>query len=503
MGAVYEAQDCRLGTTVALKQTLFSDEELSRAFEREARLLASLSHPALPRVSDHFVEGGGQFLVMEFIPGDDLAGQLKLRERPFECDQVLDWAYQLLDALEYLHSHRPPVIHRDIKPQNLKTTDAGRIILLDFGLAKGEPQLLDRGTASSVFGYTLNYAPLEQIEHKGTDRRSDLYSLGATLYQLMTGLVPPGSLSRAAAIVSGEGDPLLAANLVNPRVSIATARVITHAMALRADQRYSSAAAVRQAFGEASWRPSSGHPIFGKVAAGDAWTTPGFDPAGMGSQTVTERCEAPTHPAMIPQPDFAVATVLVPPGLTARLSDGDTTFRSRWIWFLASILTIFLFLTVFWSARLGESDPLPAPKFGEMKPQAPNPPPPGLQAPADPPASESPGPIIPPPEPSIVLPRDPPIVIPSTDAIKLEGVVWNRNGTVTLYWLPVPEAVKYRLEIEKQGSSKALFLGETEHAFYTLSSDESGPVRIIAILRGGREVVSRWFQIPRDQTPNK
>src|SRR5262249_38440728 len=143
MGAVYEAVDLRLGNTVALKQTLFNDEELSRAFEREGRLLAGLHHPALPRVSDHFIEGDGQFIVMEFIPGDDLAKLLKLRGRPFDCDQVLEWAHQLLDALDYLHSHRPPIIHRDIKPQNLKLTGEGRLIVLDFGLAKGQPQLLD------------------------------------------------------------------------------------------------------------------------------------------------------------------------------------------------------------------------------------------------------------------------------------------------------------------------------------------------------------------------
>src|SRR5215510_13719855 len=266
MGAVYEALDLRLESTVALKQTLFSDEELSRAFEREARLLAGLSHPALPRVSDHFVEGSGQFLVMEFIPGEDLAWLLRHRERPFECDQVLEWASQLLDALEYLHSHRPPVIHRDIKPQNLKLTSDGRIVLLDFGLAKGEPQLLDRGTASSVFGYTLNFAPLEQIEHKGTDARSDLYSAGATLYQLMTGVLPPGSLSRAAAIVSGEADPLLPASAVNPLVSPEISGIVGTAMSLRASFRFESAVDMRLALGKASWEPSTGHPVFGRVA---------------------------------------------------------------------------------------------------------------------------------------------------------------------------------------------------------------------------------------------
>jgi serine/threonine protein kinase len=385
----------------------------------------------------------------------------------------------------------------------LKTTDGGRIILLDFGLAKGEPQLLDRGTASSVFGYTLNYAPLEQIENKGTDPRSDIYSAGATLYQLMTAVVPPGSLSRAAALVSGEGDPLFPANLVNSQVSPGISHVIETAMALRASERFMSAANMRRAFIEASWRPSTGHPIFGQVAVGAASPSPAFAgiarltnlPIGVG--------ETPAGPLLITQPDLAPATVPVPPGLTARLSDGSATLGSRWIWFLASLLILLLFLSVFWSARLGESDPLPPPKVGRAEPAAPNPPPPpALQGPVGPPPSEPPG-LIGPPPPTVILPTDPPIVIPSSDSVKLEEVVWNRNGTVTLYWLPVPGAVKYRLEAANEDSSKTQFLGESEQTFYTVSPGDSRPVRIIAILRGGREVTGRWLHISRDQTPNK
>src|SRR4051794_20560142 len=114
MGAVYEAIDQRLSRTVALKETLVDSEELLRAFEREARLLANLRHPALPKVIDHFIEGDGQYLVMEFIPGDDLADMLEKRGRPFSSDEVMRWADELLDALDYLHSHEPPIVHRDI-----------------------------------------------------------------------------------------------------------------------------------------------------------------------------------------------------------------------------------------------------------------------------------------------------------------------------------------------------------------------------------------------------
>src|SRR6187549_1577245 len=242
MGAVYEAVDQRLDTTVALKETLFSDERLRRQFEREARLLARLHHPALPRVSDHFSEGEGQFLVMQFIPGDDLSEMMTRKRGPFAPDQVLTWADQLLDALDYLHTQDPQIVHRDIKPQNMKLTSRGQIILLDFGLAKGQAGEISRvSTTASIFGYTPNYAPLEQIQGLGTDSRSDLYSLGATLYHLMTGVKPPDALTRAAALVNGQSDPLVAATDLNPTVATEVSAVLQQAMAQNREQRFPSA----------------------------------------------------------------------------------------------------------------------------------------------------------------------------------------------------------------------------------------------------------------------
>ena len=134
MGAVYEAFDERLSRKVALKETLVETDQLRRAFEREASLLANLRHPALPKVLDHFREHAQLFLVMEFIPGDDLGGMIEDRGYAFPPDEVLTWGEQLLEALEYLHTQEPPTVHRDIKPQNLKLNPAGHIILLDFGL---------------------------------------------------------------------------------------------------------------------------------------------------------------------------------------------------------------------------------------------------------------------------------------------------------------------------------------------------------------------------------
>jgi serine/threonine protein kinase len=248
MGAVYEAIDERLETTVALKESLFADERLRKQFEREAKLLAGMHHPALPRVSDHFAEGDGVFLVMQFIPGDDLAQMMARKQGPFPPDQVITWGDQLLDALDYLHTQDPQIIHRDIKPQNLKLTGRGQIILLDFGLAKGQAGGVSVVTTSaSIYGYTPNYAPLEQIQGLGTDARSDIYALSATLYHLMTAVKPPDALTRAAALVNAQPDPMVPANLVSSNIGPEVASVLARGMSQNRDQRYPSAAGMRAA----------------------------------------------------------------------------------------------------------------------------------------------------------------------------------------------------------------------------------------------------------------
>lgn len=252
MGAVYVATDQRFGSTVALKETFFTDPALRRAFEREARLLNRLRHHALPRVSDHFLEEEGQFLVMEYIAGDDLWEMLKAQGGAFPLKEVLDWADQLLDALDYLHTQEPSVIHRDIKPQNLKLTPRGQIVLLDFGLAKGNPLQASQATATgSIFGYSRNYAPIEQIQGTGTDTRSDLYSLAATLYHLLTGATPPDALTRAAAVLNGQPDPLRPANEMHNQVTPAVAQVLMRAMSQNAGQRPQTAAIMREELREA------------------------------------------------------------------------------------------------------------------------------------------------------------------------------------------------------------------------------------------------------------
>ena len=251
MGAVYVATDERFNSTVAIKETLVTDEHFRRAFEREARLLNSLKHPALPRVSDHFDEDNGQFLVMEYIPGEDLSCTLEREEKSFPFETVVDWADQLLDALEFLHSQSSPVVHRDIKPQNLKVTPRGQIVLLDFGLAKGNPTDAGHHTAAkSIFGYSRNYASLEQIQGTGTDPRSDLYSLAATLYHLLTNTAPEDALTRAMAVLAGRPDPLVPANAIEPSIPAGVAGILQKCLDLNADGRPSTATEMRQMFRE-------------------------------------------------------------------------------------------------------------------------------------------------------------------------------------------------------------------------------------------------------------
>ena len=299
MGAVYEAVDERLDTIVALKETLFTDEKLRKQFEREARLLARMHHPALPRVSDHFNESDGQFLVMQYVAGEDLAAMLTQRNGPFPQEEVLRWADQLCDALDYLHTQDPQIIHRDIKPQNLKLTARGQIVLLDFGLAKGAAgQMSVVTTSASIFGYTPNYAPLEQVQGLGTDPRSDIYALAATLFHLMTNVKPPDALSRASAIVNGLPDPLPLANQVTAQVSAAVAAVLSQGMSQKRDDRFATASEMRDAFRVASAQPlgeaatvliagAAGRADAGTVLPGRATKLPGDQTSPLGSEART------------------------------------------------------------------------------------------------------------------------------------------------------------------------------------------------------------------------
>lgn len=318
MGEVYLAIDQRLGSAVALKRTFFNeDEALGNAFEREARILARLRHPVLPKVIDHFIENNDQFLVMEHISGDDLAKRLESAGKPFPLSWVMFWADQMLDALNYLHSHEPPIVHRDIKPQNLKLTDDNHIVLLDFGLSKDfETGKSNSLNSASVAGYSPHFASMEQIRGTGTDARSDLYSLSATLYQLLTNQAPSDALTRADALLGNGVDPIIPLNQLNPEVTPVISDVILKGVAIRQNDRFETAAemqkALRRAFGQ------------GKGQATEKTTAAVNDAITAGQSARALQPTEPVHATARSEP-FAVAsdTRETPAGDTAAVQTSE------------------------------------------------------------------------------------------------------------------------------------------------------------------------------------
>jgi serine/threonine protein kinase len=231
MGSVYRALDENLGLEVAVKENLFTTDEYSRQFRLEAVILASLRHQHLPRVTDHFVmEDRGQYLVMDYIEGEDLRQRMERLGTIPEEDAILIGA-AVCDALSYLHSRRPPVLHRDLKPGNIKITSEGQVFLVDFGLAK-----LVHGNQTTTTGaraMTPGYSPPEQYGTARTDPRSDVYSLGATLYASLTGVIPEDGLARVMDNVQ-----LTPIRKHNPKISRKLSTAIEKAMEAYPDDRY-------------------------------------------------------------------------------------------------------------------------------------------------------------------------------------------------------------------------------------------------------------------------
>jgi serine/threonine protein kinase len=237
MGAVYRGHDENLGVEVAIKENQFSTPEFERQFKREASLLATLRHPNLPRVTDHFVlSGQGQYLVMDFIPGDDAKAKLTKNGGPLPEKDVVKWAREILDALKYLHGRTPPILHRDIKPGNIKITPDGRAVLVDFGLAKMQDNT-QTATTTGAKAFTPGFAPPEQYGLGRTDARTDFYAWGATLYNLLTGDMPADGLQRAL-----NQQNLIPIQQLNPKVSARAAQAIERSLGIRPDERFASAA---------------------------------------------------------------------------------------------------------------------------------------------------------------------------------------------------------------------------------------------------------------------
>jgi len=245
-GIVFKAEDTRLGRTVAIKviKSEGLDQESFARFEQEAKATASLSHPHIVAIYDIGQEGESHYLILEFVDGPNLGGLI--RSQPgARCDAAttIRIGSQVCQALEYAHSHG--ILHRDIKPENIMITSAGLPKLMDFGLARalGGPNLTQRG----VIVGTPAYLPPEQALGKHSDARSDLYSLGCVLYEMVTGRPPFHGDEPVKVIFSHINDLPVMPRKLAPEIPEALEQVILKLLAKDPDRRYQSAGELFQA----------------------------------------------------------------------------------------------------------------------------------------------------------------------------------------------------------------------------------------------------------------
>ncbi len=280
MGSVYLAYDLQHRRQVAIKVARLAGPEARAQFRREALYLQRLHHHSLPRVWDTFSDTQRDFLVMEYIPGDDLE-TLVQTQGPQPEWLVLRWADELLDVLDYLHTQSPPIIHRDVKPGNLKLRQNDTLVLVDFGIAKEYmPEGAVYDGASAV---TPGFSPPEQYSDSLADERTDVYSAGATLYFLLTGVIPAAAPDRA----SGEA-ALAPVTKLAPKTSAATDMLLRQALQLAGEDRWGNAAEMRRAAVVASRKLASAEPappapeaLMPAPVAGDVVFAPGKRRTGL------------------------------------------------------------------------------------------------------------------------------------------------------------------------------------------------------------------------------
>ena len=267
MGSIYLAEDNRLhGRLCAAKQFVHDADlpeilrsQVREQFYREASVLARLDHPNLPKVSDYFSIADCDYIIMDFVPGDDLKtlmDQSRRRGRFLNQSDVIEWAIQLTDALEYLHNQDKPVIHRDIKPSNLKLTPRGLLKLVDFGLVK--QMMPDEMTITVIQGRgTAYYTPLEQYggDDGHTDPRSDVFAFGSTLYHLLTNHPPVEAKRRFLS-----PDSLPKPRTYNPNIDQHVEDTILWAMSLHPNERPQSISEFRSALLGERAAPITRHP---------------------------------------------------------------------------------------------------------------------------------------------------------------------------------------------------------------------------------------------------
>lgn len=241
-GTIYLARDESLEVDCAIKHNSDPTPRAQTQFKSEARILANLDHPNLVRVTDYFIEqNGSQFLVMNYIEGVDLHDMLEDKGKPIDPSLAVRWIEQICDALSYMHDQSPPVIHRDIKPANIIINRKGKAILVDFGIAK--TYQAGKATTRGALGVSAGYSSPEQYGGSGTDACSDIYSLGATLYTVITLRTPPESVD----IMAGRDKPPKPAHIINPSVPITVSEAIQKAIQIDRGNRFQSVAEFKSA----------------------------------------------------------------------------------------------------------------------------------------------------------------------------------------------------------------------------------------------------------------
>ncbi len=280
-GNVFEAYDTIRNTNVIVREipvklnkvaTVSQRESLKLAFADQAKALTEIDHDTLLHVQDFFSEIDTQYLIMEAVDGVDLRGRLTSNKKPFSVSEVTTWADELLDALNYLHNRKPPIIHLDIRPENLKLDASGKVKLLGFSVEAPTDSESTMGAHSDEGA--LRYSPLERIWpgldsasqkvitnsyddrserilKEAADARTDIYSLGATLYFLITGADPVDPLERSIEVLEGKLDPLREPSKVNPEIPAEISDVLMKSLEIKRENRYDSAVIMRQVLNSA------------------------------------------------------------------------------------------------------------------------------------------------------------------------------------------------------------------------------------------------------------
>jgi protein kinase-like protein len=246
LGTVYRVVDVLFGRSnvYALKEQWEQSPSARKQFAREGAWLKALNHPNIPKVLEYFEWNNRLYLVMNFVEGDNLERRLAANgSRPLPEGQVINWVLPICDALHYLHTRRPPIIHRDVKPSNIVVTPAGHSVLVDLGIAK---EHAPGANATATFvrkAGTEGYAPPEQYASAGqAGPWSDVYGMGATLYQLLTTQIPPTAVERVALDA-----PLIAPRDLNPYISQTTSDAVMRALAIRPSDRFQTVPELKRA----------------------------------------------------------------------------------------------------------------------------------------------------------------------------------------------------------------------------------------------------------------